>query len=84
MGLFSVSKILVLILIIAAVWYGFKLMTRRNQNLRDQQPSGRIGAANRDKADETAQDMESCTVCGTFVPNKAAKNCGREACPYPD
>jgi hypothetical protein len=33
MGLFGASKILVLILIIAAVWYGFKFIARRNQNV---------------------------------------------------
>lgn len=84
MGLFSVSKILVLIAIIAAVWYGFKIMARRNQNVRQQPPSGHIGSSKREAADNTAQDMESCAVCGTFVPNASAKSCGREACPYPD
>jgi hypothetical protein len=77
-------KLLVLILIIAAVWYGFKLLARRNQNVGRRQPPGQIGSGKREAADEATQDMESCTVCGTFVPNAAAKGCGRDACPYPD
>ncbi len=84
MGLFSVSKILVLILIIAAVWYGFKFIARRNQNVGSQQPPKHIRSAKQEASDEVTQDMESCTVCGTFVPNASAKNCGRDACPYPD
>ena len=84
MGLFGVSKILVLILIIAAVWYGFKFIARRNQNVGGQQPPGYIGSGKQEASDQAAQDMESCTVCGTFVPNASAKGCGRDACPYPD
>ena len=84
MGLFGVSKILVLILIIAAVWYGFKFIARRNQNVGGQPPPGRIRSGKQETSDQATQDMESCTVCGTFVPNASAKGCGRDACPYPD
>lgn len=83
MGLFSVSKILVLMAIIVAVWYGFKIFSRRSQ-IGDQRKPDELGADKSRSADKTTQDMESCSVCGTFVPNGSAKNCGREACPYPD
>lgn len=84
MGLFSVSKILVLIVIIAAVWYGFKLIARRNQKFGSRPPQRHVRSGKQEASDKTTQDMESCAVCGTFVPNEAAKNCGRDACPYPD
>lgn len=84
MGLFSASKLLVLALIIAVVWYGFKLISRRNQNVGARQPRGHIGARRRETPDPDVQDMESCPVCGTFVPNASAKACGRDGCPYPD
>ena len=84
MGLFSVNKLLALILIIGAVWYGFKLFARRSQNLGGRQHSARIGSGQPEKSEKPIQDMESCTVCGTFVPNAAAKACGRDNCPYPD
>jgi hypothetical protein len=76
-------KLLVLIVIIAAVWYGFKLVARRNRNVGGRRPPGRIGPGGHEASDSAAQDMESCTVCGTFVPNASAKNCGRDNCPYP-
>lgn len=82
-------KLLVLIVIIAAVWYGFKFFARRSPNVSSQHPSGHIGSDKQDasgktKEDKATQDMESCTVCGTFVPNASARSCGRDACPYPD
>ena len=77
-------KILVLILIVVAVWYGFKIFGRSNQSGSKQQRSGDGGAGKQEESDSTAQDMESCSVCGTFVPNAVAKNCGREACPFPE
>ena len=80
---FSLSKLLVLLLIIAVVWYGFKIVTRRNRPVERDREKGRIGAkaAGEDKA--TVHDMETCSVCGTFVPTAAARDCGRDGCPYP-
>lgn len=81
---FSLGKILVLVAIIAVVWYGFKAYARRSQSVGRDQTSGRVGHKGSESADETIQDMETCSVCGTFVPNKSARACGREGCPYPD
>jgi len=75
---FSLGKLIVLGLIIAAVWYGFKLVGRRNQGV-GQKPAD-------PKVDDTvsdAQNMEKCDQCATFVPASAAQNCGRDECPYP-
>lgn len=83
MGLFGVSKILVLIVIIAAVWYGFKFFTRRNQ-IGGQRKQTEFDSGSKKTTNQPAQDMESCSICGTFVPNASAKNCGRDSCPYPD
>ena len=81
---FSLSKIIVLVLIIAAVWYGFKLLARRGQSVGQDRKIGRIGPKPADNDKTTVHDMETCSVCGTFVPTGAARACGREGCPYPD
>ena len=60
MGLFSVGKILVLIAIIAAVWYGFKIVARRNQNVGRKKPQGHLGSGKQEASDNATQDMESC------------------------
>jgi len=84
MGLFGVSKILVLIVIIVVVWYGFKLVARRNQHVGDRRSARPIGSTRPEPPDSKTQDMESCAVCGTFVPNASARACGRKGCPYPE
>ena len=86
---FSLGKILVLAAMIALVWYGFKYVARRNQKFGRDKADGRLGrqgdnAHDNDAHDEKVQDMETCAVCGTFVPNGSARSCGRESCPYPD
>lgn len=83
---FSLGKIVVLLLIVAAVWYGFRMLARGGRPVERDRESGRIGAAEREGADRegaTVHEMETCSVCGTFVPADAARACGREGCPYP-
>ena len=78
---FSIGKLLVLAAIIAIVWYGFKIIGRRNQNLAGK--AAREAVDSEKSARREAQDMDSCAKCGTFVPALAARNCGRTDCPYP-
>jgi hypothetical protein len=75
---FSLGKLIVLGLIIAAVWYGFKFVGRRNQGVGKKPADPKV-----DDAVSDAQNMEKCKECATFVPAMAAQNCGREGCPYP-
>jgi len=73
---FSLAKLLVLAAIIAAVWYGFKIIGRRNQSskvARDEPEAGRI----------SAEDAVECVRCGTYVVPASTVSCGRADCPYP-
>lgn len=73
-----IAKLLVLIVVVAIVWYGFRVVSRGNRP--------RTGPAPRKPAErslEDAQDTTRCAVCGTFVPDGAARDCGRDGCPYP-
>ena len=67
-----IMKYLVLAAIVAAVWYGFKAISRRNQvkTAEDQR-----------KRTESVEDMTACTVCGTFVTPQQG-DCGKDGCPY--
>jgi hypothetical protein len=73
---FGLGKLLVLVAVVVAVWYGFKLVNRleqeRKRRLKEQrrQPS------------ESVDKMEKCPVCDTYVVVAGARNCGRENCPY--
>lgn len=86
-GLPSLSKLLVLAAIIIAVWYGFKLLGRMDQQrkqqakLREREDAG--GGARRAPARETeAEEMVQCPACQAFVPARGARSCGRPDCPY--
>lgn len=76
--MFSVPKIIVLILIIGAVWYGFKLLNRRPPS------GGTSNEANQapNQAPDDAVAMVKCGVCGDFVSGEAATTCGKDGCPY--
>ena len=73
---FGIGKLLVLVIIVAAVWYGFKLVGRLDRQRRDKI------ARERKKDTDSVGKMERCKVCGTYVVAGRADNCGRPGCPY--
>ncbi|MQA65329.1 MAG: hypothetical protein GEU76_05430 [Alphaproteobacteria bacterium] len=70
----SLSKLLVLALIIAAVWYGYKWLTRAGSATRG-------GGRKRSDAPR-ADDLIACPACGTYVAARL-KECpsDRTDCP---
>jgi hypothetical protein len=83
-GLPSLNKLLVLIVIVMAVWYGFKFIGEldrlRKQALR-RQGQGKARAPRAEGALQ-AEDMVKCRVCGTYMPSTSATSCGKPNCPY--
>ncbi len=87
---FSIQKLLVLAAIIAAVWYGFKLIGRLDQARKAEAKSrgGSVGkgagsaAQRRAEPESQAEDMVLCEVCEAYVPARGKTNCGRADCPY--
>ena len=88
---FSFTKILVLVAVLAAVWYGFKLVGRLDKQRKQEgrlqrtaQPPKSTGGAVREpvKAEANSEDMEPCRVCSAYVAGHGAANCGRAECPY--
>lgn len=65
---FSLSKILVLAAIIAAVWYGFKWVGRVNQMRQEKLKEG-------EPAHRAAEQMIECRDCGVFYPEGATHRC---------
>ena len=72
------AKIAVLLVILAAVWWGFKWLSRPSPGR-----SGQVGKGGDDSAKIEAEETIECPACRTFVPAKAARRCEREDCPYP-
>ena len=84
---FSLQKLIVLVAVVAAVWYGFKLLTRLQEArktdaaLRRKRPGAARGGT-RGEASIEAEDMVQCPVCQAYVPARGTTSCGRDDCPY--
>jgi uncharacterized protein len=80
---FSFSKILVLAIAVAAVWFGFRYFTGLGQAARERQAAGETSQrrARRPAALE-AEEMTACSRCGTYVSAAKPSACSRADCPY--
>ena len=74
---FSLPKLVFTVLLIAVVIYGFKAITRLQEQRERRVKSGPKGGV------AEVEDMVACDVCGTFVSSRGARACGRGDCPYP-
>jgi len=82
---FSLGKLIFTALIVAAVWYGFKMVNRLSDERRNKlakQNNPAKPAEKQSAGGNDAEDMVACRVCGTFVAPSSAGNCGRNDCPY--
>ena len=89
----SFSKLLLLVLVIGAVWFGWRWFQRveavRREQLRRQAapqpqpaPSPRRDTYAGPARAASAEDMEKCPECGAYVAPRSAVSCGRPGCPY--
>lgn len=91
----SFAKVLLLVLVVAVVWFGFRWLTQ----LTTSAPGG-PGLARRDRAQprestresprqsraESAraiEDLAPCPRCNAYVSAQEPTACGRVDCPYP-
>ena len=87
---FSLTKILFTIVAVLVVWYGYRwvgrIQARRQAELeehmrretRQTSKRGRGGSGTTAKA----EDLIPCETCGSYVPARGARSCGRADCPY--
>ncbi len=84
---FGFSKLAVLIGIVAAVWYGFKLvgqLDRARKQAQSGKPPRRPGGGGGGGGGKTpeVEDTVQCPTCGAYVVAKTASPCERPDCPY--
>jgi uncharacterized protein HemY len=72
----SVSKILLIVVLIVAVWYVSRLLNRGAPTPERR----RRREAARPRSREAIEDLVPCRVCGAYV-SPGAHHCGRPACP---
>ena len=78
--MFSLPKLLVLILIILGVIYGFKIVSslNRRQHRRDAAPEPTSEKA-RERERLEVEDLVQCPKCGAYVSAGADHECRRQA-----
>lgn len=90
---FSLTKLLVLLAIVGAVWYGFKMVGRldaarkaeaklRERTTRSGSETEKPAAREARPRDPGAEEMVQCPACRAYVPAANTRNCGRPDCPY--
>ena len=94
--MFSIQKIVVFAIIIAALWIGFRLVSNMDKKRKaEERQSRRARVSWRDRfmrrgdthagggATAGQVEMAACRQCGDYVPAAGAKACGKAGCPYP-
>jgi hypothetical protein len=90
---FSFTKLVILVAVIAAVWYGFKYIGRLERMNKGERRTGertfseRLRKATKAKSGEAGEpgrieETEQCPTCKAYVPVEGVENCGRPGCPY--
>ena len=85
---FGFTKLVVLIGIVAAVWYGFKVVGQldkaRKQSQVNKSPrhSGGGGGGNGGGKAPEVEETVQCPTCGAYVVAKSSSPCERPDCPY--
>ena len=77
-GAFGLNKLVVLVLVIAVVWYGFRLVGRLAAERRALQRALSEARSSRARA---VEDMVKCRLCGDYVPKSGVSACARANCP---
>ena len=73
-GIFSLPKILFTVVIIIAVWQGFKWLNRRGE--LQQRRAEKLGRENAEQAAAPdVEEMVQCPDCGAFVAKGGGHNC---------
>jgi hypothetical protein len=85
----SLPKLILLILVVAAVWYGFRFLGTIERARKQAERAMRQGAARqaagraRTNPDlSRVEDTVKCRVCGAYVPVRQPARCGRADCAF--
>lgn len=84
-GLPSLQKLIVLALVVALVWYGFRFLGRlqaarkAEARLREAEGARPAKQSARDAGQATVEDLVPCPSCGSYVRAGSTCSCGRKA-----
>jgi uncharacterized protein len=73
----GIQKLILLVAILTAVWYGFRFIGRLAAERKALQRQGRQNRTPR----RAVEDMVKCRLCGDYVPASGTASCARADCP---
>lgn len=76
----SFAKILLIAAVVAAVWYGFKYLTRPEKDDAEDKRARKPAPGPSSGGARAVEDMVRCPVCGAYQARNAGP-CEREDCP---
>jgi hypothetical protein len=80
-GIPSLSKLLVLVAIISAIVFAYRLLGHLERNRREAERREKEQGRMQPKQTRNVADMVKCKVCGTFTA-AGSKSCGKAGCPF--
>ena len=79
----GLKELIVLVLAVAAFWFGVKLIGRlREARKRGLEERRRVARGGGSTQGADPEDMVQCPACKTYIPVQAVAACGRDDCPY--
>ena len=70
---FSPLKILFTIAVVAVIWYGFKILSRKQA---EQKKDSSSQTSQKTTNDADVQDLEACPACGNYIVKGKKCGCG--------
>jgi hypothetical protein len=80
-GFPSLSKILILVAIISAIWFGFRLLSQLDRQRREVARKEKKRTRTQQATPRQVDDMVKCDVCSTFIA-RGSGDCGKPGCPF--
>lgn len=80
----SFAKLLLLVAVVAVVWFGFRWLRQLTAAAaRDDRVARREAGPTPPQAPRAVEDLAACPRCRAYVPAQAPSACERGDCPYP-
>ena len=78
----SLPKLILLLVIVYAVWRGFRFLGGADRARQQAERMTGQGQKKRRADVANVEDTVKCRVCGAYVPARQPSRCGRSDCPF--
>ena len=75
---FSLTKLIFTVIVVFAVWQGFKYFTRLSEQ---REKRAKMADKDTNTTPTGVEDMVKCSLCDAYVA-RGSKSCGKDGCPF--